>query len=79
MHGGIDGFSRLIVFMDCSNNNRSRTVLQYFLAAVQCYEIPERVRTDRGGENTQASYCVKRNKYLIMGCVHVIDEILIIL
>ncbi len=56
MHGRIDGFSRLIVFMDCNDNNRSSTVLQLFLAAVQCYEIPERVRTDRGGENTQASY-----------------------
>ncbi len=61
MHGGIDGFSRLIVFIDCNDNNRSSTVLQLFLAAVavQCYEIPERVRTDRGGESTQASYYVK--------------------
>lgn len=53
MHGGIDGYSRLIVFMQCSNNNRSHTVLRYFLTGVQCYGIPERIRTERGGENTQ--------------------------
>ena len=53
MHGGIDGYSRLITFMQCSNNNRSRTVLHYFVTGVQCYGIPERIRTDRGGENTQ--------------------------
>ncbi|KAK0140177.1 hypothetical protein N1851_022931 [Merluccius polli] len=35
IHGGIDGFSRLIVFLRASNNNRSSTV----------------IRTDRGGEN----------------------------
>lgn len=58
VHGAIDGFSRLIVFLDCSINNRSRTVLKYFLSAVQSYGLPERIRTDRGGENTQVHVCI---------------------
>ena len=51
IHGGIDGFSRLIVFLKCSTNNRSETVRQVFLSATQNYEWPSRVRTDYGGEN----------------------------
>ena len=51
VHGGIDGFSRLIVFLQCSSNNRSSTVLRAFQNGVQEYGLPERIRSDRGGEN----------------------------
>ncbi len=44
IHGGIDGFSRLIVYMKASNNNRSNTVLQLFKEAVQIWDLPSRVR-----------------------------------
>lgn len=50
-HCGIDGYSRLIVFMKCSSNNKSSTVLQCFLDAIQRYGLPSRVRTDQGREN----------------------------
>ncbi len=50
-HGGIDGFSRLIVFLYCSTNNKSVTVLELFHRATQLFGIPSRVRSDRGGEN----------------------------
>lgn len=53
IHGGIDGFSRLIVFLKCSTNNRSNTVLDLFLAATQRFEWPSRVRSDHGGENVR--------------------------
>ena len=67
MHGGIDGYSRLITFMQCSNNNRSRTVLHYFVTRVQCYGIPERIRTDRGGENTQVGrYAYAKYKFFTL-------------
>ena len=50
-HCAIDGYSRLVVFMKCSANNRLSTVLQCFLGAVNKYGVPSRVRTDQGREN----------------------------
>lgn len=51
IHGGIDGFSRLVVFLQASTNNRADTVLHLFMEAVQRYHLPSRVRSDRGLEN----------------------------
>ena len=34
VHGGIDGFSRLPVYLKASTNNTSGTVLNHFLGAV---------------------------------------------
>ncbi|XP_032366181.1 uncharacterized protein LOC116684911 [Etheostoma spectabile] len=52
IHGGIDGYSRLIVFLRASNNNRSSTVMDCFMHGVTRFGMPSRVRTDYGGENT---------------------------
>ena len=51
VHGGIDGFSRTIVYLRCSNNNRAVTHLSLFVSAVRSYGLPEKVRSDLGGEN----------------------------
>lgn len=51
IHGGIDGYSRTIVFLNCSDNNRASTVLTAFTNAVRSHGLPERIRTDLGGEN----------------------------
>ncbi|XP_062613954.1 uncharacterized protein LOC134275702 isoform X2 [Saccostrea cucullata] len=51
IHGGIDGFSRLPVFLKISNNNRAETVLRAFIKAVEEYGLPRRVRSDKGSEN----------------------------
>ena len=48
---GIDGYSRLVVYLKCSDNNRAETVGNSFLAATEEYCWPSRVRTDKGGEN----------------------------
>ena len=51
VHGGIDGFSRRVVYLHASDNNSADTVSNLFRAAVGQCGWPSRVRSDRGGEN----------------------------
>lgn len=55
VHCGIDGFSRLPVYLKASSNNRAMTVLDCFSKAVEQYGLPSRVRCDKGGENVKVS------------------------
>lgn len=55
IHGCIDGFSRLITFLKCSNNNKADTVLQSFLPAIERYRMPLKIRTDHGTENVSVA------------------------
>ena len=56
IHGGIDGYSRLIVYLRCSANNRAQTVLSQFQKGVDTFGLPLRVRSDCGGENVDVWY-----------------------
>ncbi len=51
IHGGINGFSRVITFLRVSTNNRADTVREGFQSGVREYGLPSRLRTDKGGEN----------------------------
>lgn len=51
VHGAIDGFSRMVIYLSCSTNNRSSTVMQLFGESITEFGIPSRVRSDKGGEN----------------------------
>lgn len=55
IHGGVDGYSRIPVYLCCSNNNYASTVLALFQSAVASYGLSSRVRSDKGGENVEVS------------------------
>lgn len=59
--GGVDGFSRIPVYLRCSGNNQASTVLELFREAVAEYGLPSRVRSDKGGENTEVSLFMLSN------------------
>ncbi|KAK7690570.1 hypothetical protein QCA50_005668 [Cerrena zonata] len=54
VHGCIDGHSRLIIYLLCSNNKRARNVRIIFLTiGIRRHGWPSRVRADFGTENNE--------------------------
>ena len=51
VHAGVDGFSRMIVYINGADNNRAQTVLEQFVSAVSSFGLPSHIRSDHGGEN----------------------------
>ena len=52
---GIDGYSRLVTYLNCSDNNTARTVLRLFIQATREHGFPSRVRSDYGMENMEVA------------------------
>ncbi len=44
---------RTVVYLLCANNNRAETALTAFSNAVQVHGLPNRIRSDLGGQNTE--------------------------
>lgn len=49
--GGIDGYSRVIIYLACHSNNLAATTLKEFVGAVEKFGLPSRVHSDMGVEN----------------------------
>ena len=48
----------MLMFLNVNTNNRADTVLDRFLQAVQKYGLPERIRSDKGGENVAFAHYI---------------------
>ena len=46
VHGGIDGFSRVVTYLQAATNNTAQTAFSAFLEGVASYGLPSHVRTD---------------------------------
>ena len=53
IHGGINGYSRLVTYLVVATNNQAETAFRAFQTGNEDYGVPSRVCTDKGGENVQ--------------------------
>ncbi|XP_071340932.1 uncharacterized protein [Trachinotus anak] len=53
--GGIDGFSRKIMYLGAASNNLASTTLAFFQESVEKFGFPLRVRADHGVENVDVA------------------------
>mgnify|MGYP002803396275 CR=1 FL=1 len=58
IHGCIDGYSRRIMFLKASTNNKASTVYHHFVEAISTFGLPQRVRGDQGVENVDVAWCM---------------------
>ena len=62
IHACIDGYSRLIIYLQCANNNRASSVLEFFTQGVKEFGFPSRVRSDHGLENVGVARFMLTNR-----------------
>ncbi|KAL6419154.1 hypothetical protein ACFW04_011546 [Cataglyphis niger] len=55
IHGCIDGYSRLIIYLICETTIQAKPVVNFFANAVNSYDLPSRVPTEHVYENLLAA------------------------
>ena len=55
IHGATNGYSRMITYLQCNNNNLAATVLHLFLEAISIHGLPSRARADFGVKNVDVA------------------------
>ncbi|XP_073721934.1 uncharacterized protein [Misgurnus anguillicaudatus] len=53
--GGVDGFSRKVMYLGAASNNLAATTLDFFQEAVETFGFPLRVQGDQGVENVDVA------------------------
>ncbi len=61
IHGCVDGYSRRVMFLRASTNNKAITVFTLFMEATQKFGLPQRVRGDQGVENVDVAWFMFSN------------------
>lgn len=69
IHGAIDGYLRKILYLECANNNKASTVVTYFSHAVSFFGLPNKVCSDKGGENVDVWWFMLHYKDMEPSCV----------
>ncbi len=59
----------MVVYLHCSDNNRSSTVYSSFLKAAELHGLPSRVRCDQGGENVLVAQHMLEHRGIDRGSV----------
>lgn len=62
VHGCIDGYSRTLIYLTIMDNNRSKSTMQLFDAAVKEHQVPAAVYCDHGGENVRIADFMHANR-----------------
>ena len=61
IHGCVDGYSRRVMFLRASTNNKANTVFTLFTEAVEKFGLPHRVRGDQGIEYIDVAWFMFSN------------------
>ncbi|RVE63433.1 hypothetical protein OJAV_G00136230 [Oryzias javanicus] len=54
--GGVDGYSRKVLYLNATTNNKAETAFSFFLRASELHGVPSRVRADQGVENLDIAH-----------------------
>ena len=65
-HVCVDGYSRIIIYAHCCNNNKADTVLEQFVGGVNSYGLSSRVRSDYGMKNFKVAEFMLQQREVVI-------------